>query len=1366
MDNSTAGARAPRKRRLAPIATLAAASLVAGGVAYAANVNTTGAANAAAPGAVGTDPSAAQGQILQLDTSLLGDLTVADLGHTLTSNPSGTELEDDGALNLGALNDGLTVDIGSLIGLNLIGDSTGLLRLGDLGALQSYSTSPSLTNSRAVVGFAGEDGVVDLGNAGPSGESAVLDLTGLFSQLQIDGLTDQILDQARIQIGALGAEAEYDAGTLTSQYKVADLQVDLHSALLGSLTEELTDVVGSALEPVDGLVGEGGVLNTAVGQLSSVVDGVDLTLLGTGVRLDSDPTLSGVQITGIPELINGVVTDLTGEISNTSGSVSINLADGSIHLDLGELVVEGYGADNLNSLPANSEVFSEAVVNAITNGLTEAVVGSGENSLVTKLNTLLSERIWNLGVAINVNASGELCVLVGCSTLAAADITVQGTLAEFAGYNGETLDSSNISTTLNLLGIIDAGTLINGISGQLLAPLVNNVAGPLLTTITDDVLGALQETVQAELVEPVVGTVFNLVGPVLDALVSLRINEQPTEAPIGGTGDLPGDSFTVRALSLTLLPALDDAVKLDLASATVKALAAAPVIAGTDPAYSGHDLPLTGADWPASSTVSVTLEDSEGNVVAGPVDVETDADGAIVAGELLPLGDIAAGDYTIVGISDGIVARDAQTVYAPTVAATEPATAGTDVPVTGEGFPPSTLIELVVVDPDGNPVEDADGNVIVIEFTSTPEGGVPAGTVYPLPEDAVDGTYTLEASDPAVGGPVATDDFLVGDGSDVDAAANADAEADVNASASASASADATADGDPSAQAAAQAAALADATTDASAAADVTAAAAAQAAATADASSDASATAESDVNAAAQAAAQSSAEADSQADASAAAEANSAAAAEAASNADSSTNASVEASANANASSSAAASANADADSNAVAEAAAQAAAYADATAETSAAADATANAAAQAAATADSSTNASADISADANASSAAAAQAAALADATTDANAEASAAVEGNASAAAAAASDTDSSNEASANAAADVNAAANADADADVNASASASASANADDNSNASAQVAAQAAALADATTDASAAADATAAAAAQAAATADASSDASTTADSDVTAAAQAAAQSSAEADSQADSTAAANANASAAAAAASNADSSTNATAEASADATAEASADATAEASADATAEASADATAEASASADANAAAEASAAADSSSASDSDSAADSDSASDSDSSATASANANASSDSDGSAISMELEHDRRMVGQVQIAYGHGFEPGETVEATMYSTPHELGTQVADENGDVTFTWTIKSGTPTGDHRVELVGATSGSVDATFEVYAKSGQLSPTGGDLALPLGGLAAAMLLGSAAIWMMVRRRGADV
>lgn len=91
---------------------------------------------------------------------------------------------------------------------------------------------------------------------------------------------------------------------------------------------------------------------------------------------------------------------------------------------------------------------------------------------------------------------------------------------------------------------------------------------------------------------------------------------------------------------------------------------------------------------------------------------------------------------------------------------------------------------------------------------------------------------------------------------------------------------------------------------------------------------------------------------------------------------------------------------------------------------------------------------------------------------------------------------------------------------------------------------------------------------------------------------------------------------------------------------------------------------------------------------------------------------------------------------------GQEQHGIGYGFEPGETVTVTVYSTPHVLGTFTADANGELHATWVIPADEEIGEHRLEMVGAASGGIDITFRVVEASGAgvsgLATTGGDAA----------------------------
>jgi hypothetical protein len=106
--------------------------------------------------------------------------------------------------------------------------------------------------------------------------------------------------------------------------------------------------------------------------------------------------------------------------------------------------------------------------------------------------------------------------------------------------------------------------------------------------------------------------------------------------------------------------------------------------------------------------------------------------------------------------------------------------------------------------------------------------------------------------------------------------------------------------------------------------------------------------------------------------------------------------------------------------------------------------------------------------------------------------------------------------------------------------------------------------------------------------------------------------------------------------------------------------------------------------------------------------------------------------------------------------IGETLTVTGTGFQPGESVTATVYSEPVGLGAKQADATGKVVFTWQVAAGTAIGQHRVELVGALSGKVDGAFTVEAvgKTGNLPGAGGDvpsstLAIALGLLAVGLV-----------------
>jgi hypothetical protein len=74
---------------------------------------------------------------------------------------------------------------------------------------------------------------------------------------------------------------------------------------------------------------------------------------------------------------------------------------------------------------------------------------------------------------------------------------------------------------------------------------------------------------------------------------------------------------------------------------------------------------------------------------------------------------------------------------------------------------------------------------------------------------------------------------------------------------------------------------------------------------------------------------------------------------------------------------------------------------------------------------------------------------------------------------------------------------------------------------------------------------------------------------------------------------------------------------------------------------------------------------------------------------------------------------------------GQEQEATATGFRPGEQVTAVQQPGELDLGTETADDDGEVDFDWTISEDAALGTHEFVATGTESGAVSARFTVVA-----------------------------------------
>lgn len=551
--------------------------------------------------AEGTVTSAAEAQWLQVG---LLPLNVAGLAYTNTQFvPGGPNAAEWDSLNVSLLN-ALEVNLGSIT-IPLVKDpgnpaAQGLLELGNLGLLKSYSNSPSANWSNAATGLLTDNGALDVSAySNPGLTNSKLDLTALLGQV-LGEPSQALFTKAAIEVGAVGSQvtagnlnqaAEEDCVfNVNRDYVLTDLKLDTVSPLITGAVTAINDpttglLATTVVSPLNALVGEGGgvttLVNGVLAPIEAVLNAIDLGLVETrgtasvnSITLDTAPLIASVQQV------------LAQPLTNADGSIRIDLQSGQILVDLGKYAVEKANSGkpesewvDLSSLPANTEVLDAATITAILNGVTDLLNGdpaTHPDSLSAKLIQTVNTGVYNTNLNISLQIKVESCVLDVCMTVVDAPATVQGTLGGYMGQTGYAAPVIDVSQ-LTIAGV-PAGALATPIE-VILQGLVTSIGSLLTTTIADPNTGIL-----ANFQQGLVGTngvitnlLTNLVGTsgalrtLLDNLATITINRQPA------VGDLGAGSYTVRALEVVLLPnvGVNGAVPVEFASST--ALAGAPV---------------------------------------------------------------------------------------------------------------------------------------------------------------------------------------------------------------------------------------------------------------------------------------------------------------------------------------------------------------------------------------------------------------------------------------------------------------------------------------------------------------------------------------------------------------------------------------------------------------------------------------------------------------------------------------------------------------------------------------------------------------------------------------------------------------------
>ena len=1052
--------------------------------------------------AAATDQAEAEGNFLSGHLLGLNTDIAAEVARAYSGNVSSPAV-DDHPFDVTALS-ALQLNLGGGVQLPLFddGDGDGVIGLGAVGQYAKTGKSPNTAFGSS--GLLGNNGVIGVGDTSTPEQDAYLDLTNLLKAAGVSGITDQLVSELRLDLGAIAASAtQTGSDPATGTYKIAGGKLTLDSPAVKELSATLNTNLGAALSGVQdglgGLIGTDGALTGALSgttqDISDLIHGVLAIIPGVGsaVQVDTPVITAGLDVSSLDTVLDDL---LAKPITDPDGLISLDLGAGTLTVDLAK-AVQGSNGGDLNGLPANTDILSSETVNAIVTGVQNAV-----NALTTKAIDTVTDAVNGLNLTLKVTAGANLKAPIVGTTIVGGNIVVNidGTLGGFLGTNGSDAPTATTAgTTLTALGVpLPVDTLADGIAQPVL-DLVQTAVGGVLNTTLDGQTGIIATALDGVL-KPIVTTL----QPVFDALTqvaSVKVNVQERDGNFETATAQDKDSFTERAVQVTLLKAAgpNGAAQVNLGSATVRttgtdvtptydtAITADPTsvesgkttgVSGTGFAP-GEKVTITGGDADVTATaddngafgpVDVTVSGADGDkktltatgatsatpattevTVTAPTtaaDVNANAAASAAASAQADSDNNAAAQAAAVAaaLADASTVADAAATAnadkAAASAATSDATANASQDASSDATSAATAAAVAAAQADNSDKTNA-------EASATKDANAAAASQAAATADSSKDASAAAAADSNASASADPEGSATADADQ--ASANTTADADVNANAAASAAASAQADSDKNAvaQAAAQAAANPDADSAKSAAADATAAAAAEAAVEADASKAASSDATTDKNAAAQAAAAANASSADDADASAAAESNAGAAAAAASNASSS----------ADASSAAAADADGAKDAGVNANAAASAGASAQADADN----NAVAQAAAQAAALADATSAASVDADASANAAAEKAATADASKNASSKADSDANNAAAASAQAAAMADATSDSNAQASAMADSNANsaAAASAASTADSSSEASAAAAANGSDDSNANSSASADA-----------------------------------------------------------------------------------------------------------------------------------------------------------------------------------------------------------------------------------------------------------------------------------------------------------------
>lgn len=455
--------------------------------------------------------SYAEGQFLS------GTLLGMDLGRVLALDSA--EARNDGTQPTQTSKDPLDADV--LEDYEIAPETSPQVDVGDvlqIGPVAQYAEAHNDGSSFGASGAVADDGAIGVGSdTSTPPANATFDLEALLGAEFASTLVD-----LKLELGAIAATANGDRNVASGDYSLANAYLTFSSPAIADLTPKVNSALEEVQDALNELVGSNGAL---IADVNALLTGIDplLNLVGGSANVTATINTGDLQ-----KLVSSILTEEYGD-----GAVSFDLETGEVRVDLAALL----GGD-LNNLPENTELLTDAIVNQILSGIT-STVSTIADQVVDKVEEALHDATVDIHADLSTNVAQspilqEVCQLVDriVTTPVLGDVTLVDRINALTnGLVGNLTDE--------LLGVGDFVFDENGVVKQIVGFVNQTVQDTVCNTTSTPVL-PLTTSVTLD-VEATIDQLLN--GVAADATANVNVLGVPVGLSIGGLLDDLGGSL-------------------------------------------------------------------------------------------------------------------------------------------------------------------------------------------------------------------------------------------------------------------------------------------------------------------------------------------------------------------------------------------------------------------------------------------------------------------------------------------------------------------------------------------------------------------------------------------------------------------------------------------------------------------------------------------------------------------------------------------------------------------------------------------------------------------------------------------------------